>query len=289
MNITEIEDQAESVGVVIRAAEDWSKEYRKDASIHAKLIRVEARLERVLRRYFIDYSERAPNYIDWFKYAEALQKVNAAEFMIDVLIEDGPIGLEDKFLIQVLYEPIAEGTQLGFDFGESITSRTLGLSRTSDLVQKTAMQSIAELVGMKLDPSGVLVRNKNSNYSITETIRKDIRRSIATSINLSEDQKAATKRLQKVIKNPKRAAVIARTEAVNSFQGGLLSMGQTSGAVGKKWQSVNFSDICGDNDRIGPIPINAKFPSGHLSPVAHPNCRCGMRLIYPEDPASKKL
>ena len=285
MNVQAVEDELEKLGRVILAAEKWHKDYRKDPVSHGKLINAETRLERLLRKYFREFAEqRLPYMINWIAYNTEIQRVQAADdFKIDVLIEDGPFGNEDALLIQTLYDPVEAAVALGVASGEKVYSLDVGISRTSAVVRQTAREIVAELVGKRLNKDGQIIDNPNAKFRISDKTRKDIRESLSTSIALGEDQTAATERLTRTVKDPRRAGTIARTEAVNSYQRGLLAMGQESGAVGKQWQSVNPDDICGVNAAQGIIKLDERFASGHLSPSAHPNCRCTMRLVYPEE------
>lgn len=285
-----VDDEIERQDVIIKAAEKWSPQYQKHRDTFKRLLKLEARFEHDLRRYLRDYARRSSAYFNWYEYERLRYRIHAAgEFEINVLIEDGPINNEEGFLIQVLYTPIEEGVTLGGMAGEYITKREIGVSQTSEYVQDTAKRLVAQLVGKRVDENGILVDNPKAKYRITESIRKDIRQSIATSLNLGESQTDAKARVERVIRNPKRAEIIARTETVNAYQEGLLTMGRQSGAVGKQWQTVNYTDVCGENASQGIIRINDRFVSGHTAPAAHPNCRCALVLIYPEDPRSKVL
>lgn len=288
--LTAVEIEIELSDAVIKAAEKWSDQYKKDPENFAALIKVESRLETVLRRYFKELSERVPNYINWFMYDQRLREVSAADdFSVDVMISDTQLGLEDGLFITTAFDPIAQAVALGAQAGEKLYSQEIGISKSSALVQRTAKDLVAELVGKRIDADGNIVDNPNAAFRVSDKTRKDIRESIATSISLGEDQNAARARLMNTIKDPKRAEMIARTEAVNSYQRGLTTLGNETGAVGKEWQSSNDDDICGTNSKAGIIKITENFPSGHSEPAAHPNCRCGMVLIYPEDPRAKLI
>jgi len=277
-------EEYEKLGAVIRAAEDWSKQYDKDTESKAKLIKAEAKLERALVVYFKEFSERAPRYINWLQYASRRPIIQAddLEFDIDILIND-EIGNEDGILINTMYDPISDAVVAGAQAGERIYSQPIGLTKTSSTVQNIARNQVAKLVGKSVTQDGRFIDNPKAEYSITKKTRDDIRQSLRTSIGLGEDQATAAARLQNTIKNPRRAEIIARTEAVNAYGGGLLEMGRQSGAVAKEWQAVNTKDICATNENAGMIPITDEFPSGHQAPGAHPNCRCGLRLVYEEE------
>jgi hypothetical protein len=278
MEFKAVEDEVERLDVMIKAAEDWSHEYRKDPKTHAKLIRLESKLERLMRGYFRDLSERAGSYVNWSAYYGQVKS-----FQVDVIIEDEDLDGEDDVVLKILYDPIASGVALGAVAGETIYEIPLGMSETSASVQQAAREMIANLVGKRIDKNGIIIDNPRADYRITDKTRQDIRESIRTSLNLGEDIQSATERLRRTINNPKRAEVIARTETVNAYNKGLSVFANESGAIGKEWQDFGANDICAVNSNAGVIPLSESFPSGDSEPAAHPNCRCGMRIVYQEE------
>jgi hypothetical protein len=58
-----------------------------------------------------------------------------------------------------------------------------------------------------------------------------------------------------------------------------------SGVVSKKyWIASNDScEVCQRNSNVGSIPLNSKFPSGHLFPPAGKTCRCSLGGITDSD------
>lgn len=288
-DIQAIEDEIEKLDHVIKAAEDWSKQYDKDPVSYAGIIKVEAKLERNLRGYFRDLAEKVVTWVDWAAYEQKLRQIQADDLEVIVRIEDGPLGDEDGLLVQAIYDPIAAGTALGAQSGEVVYQINLGLSETSAAVQKAAREQVAQLVGKKVGKDGVVTVNPNAKYAINNKTKEDIRESIRTSLSIGETQQEAADRLSKTIKNPKRAATIARTETVNAYQQGLLVMADQSGAVGKEWLTVNGKDICGVYGDAGIVPIDHVYNvlTGLKAPAAHPNCRCSLRLVYANEVSQK--
>lgn len=277
-----LEDEIEQSTAVIIAAEKWAKGYDRDPETHAKLIRTEAKLDRILRKYFKELSERHQTFISWARYSQLLREVQASDdFTVEVILEEA-LDTEDSLLMQVMYDPIETAVFLGASTGETVYARPLGISRTSQLVQKAAKETVAELVGKKVQ-NGVIVDNPKSKYRISDKTRQDIRESIKTSFSLREDTPTAAQRLQTAIKNPKRAELIAQTETVNAYNAGIYEYGLESGAVAKEWETVGADDICAVNASEGIIPITQAHASGHQRPAAHPRCRCSERLVYPEE------
>lgn len=284
MTADHVEDELERLDRVIKAAEDWSEQYEKDQETFAGIIKVEARLERVLRKYFRGLAERSSSFVDWWEYEKKRASLQADALEVDVIIEDGPIDLEDSILVQAVYDPLAAAVALGANSGETVYQINMGLSETSAQVQRAARESVAELVGKKLDKDGNMIDNPKAKYQITDKTRKDIRESIRTSLTLGEVQEDAAARIAKTVGDPKRAATIARTEAVNAYQKGLLVMANSSGAVGKVWLSVNANDVCGTYAKLGIVKLDHDYNGfGMKSPAAHPNCRCSLRLVYAEE------
>lgn len=259
----------------ILAAETWAKQYLKTPKLHTRLVRTEARLESQIRQWLHDLSNNK-KLINWDQYKAQVQ----ADYTIDVLINDQELNDATRQFITVVLEQMTVATALGAQSGDLLYPYKLGLGTSDAAIQKAALDHSAELVGKKIMPDGSIVDNVMAGLDITKQTRRDIQQSIHTSITLGENAKDAAARLQSVIENPDRAALISRTEVVNSFGQGLSIYGRESGAVGKEWQDTGADDICADNTAAGPIPFDADFPSGDTEPTAHPNCRCSMRLVY---------
>lgn len=261
-NIDAVEDELEQLSVVISAAEDWGKSYSKHPESHAKLIKLEAKIARLLRKHFKGLAnDRIWKYVNWTQYHTELIKAYDVNVIFD---DDGFSDDEDQVLLQLMHDPLLDGMGTGIAAGQAIYNRDIGMSTAQASVMEAARKYSAGLV-----------------TNINQTTRDRIQQSISTSLSLSEDQTAAAARIANIINDPKRAEVIARTEAVNSYNKGLMSFAGESGASGKEWQDLGAEDECATNSGEGEIGIDDSFDSGDDAPPAHPNCRCGMQLIYP--------
>lgn len=282
----------EENGALIRAAKDksgaepWNAEYKKDPESFAKLLKAEAKLERVMRQYFAGLAERAPSFINWSKYMQVKNRIHASsdeDLEIDVIVNEQPFEEEVAQIMYVIYDPIELAVRMGAEAGENIYFYDLQEDAFNDVVSKTARKNTAFLVGKRIDKDGNIIDNPKAKYRITDVDRQKIRNAIKTSLALGEDQKAATARIRETINDPKRAARIAQTEAVNGYQGGLYGMASTSGATKKEWQAlVGACTRCMTNAAAGEIGIDEDFPSGHQFPSCHTGDRCGLRYIWPE-------
>jgi hypothetical protein len=285
LQIDAIEAQILDNDIIILAAEDWAHEYSKDTKSHAQLIRGEATLMRDLRRFFRALSGDVDKFVSWSAYNEVLGQIQADEdqFSIDVIVRDVPIAESDNTFLKIVFDDLVSLAASGALSGENIYKRYIGMTSTSAEIQRFAREQAASLVGKRLDKDGNIIDNPNAEYRISDTTRNDIRESIRTSLNLGEDQATASERLRAVIRNKKRAELIAQTEAVNSFQGGLLTFGKTAGAVGKEWQSIGAKDICAEYENEGIVDIKHLYGGRIDGPSAHPRCRCSVRLVFPEE------
>lgn len=73
-----------------------------------------------------------------------------------------------------------------------------------------------------------------------------------------------------------RSKTIAQTEMRRSVESAQLEAEKEMGAKEKQWGTSGdnrVSDVCVNNKAAGWIKIDDRFPSGHQTPAAHPNCR----------------
>jgi hypothetical protein len=276
--------EIEKLGMAIAAAEDWSKEYDKDPEGKAKLISQEAKLETGIRTWMRACADRVvTQYVNWPAYNHQLQvqaRDNIKAFDYNYVFNDSAFDDEDSAFSAAVHDQILYGITIGGQSGEQIYNKPIGITQTSDFITAAARDRVAALVGKKVQKDGTVVDNPNSSMSVTDTTRAKIQQSIQTSYQLHENQDDATKRLSGTIKDYTRAGTIARTEMVNAYSTGLTSFAHESGATGKEWQDVGATDECADNSAEGIIALDDSFDSGDDQPPAHPNCRCGLRIVY---------
>ncbi|MBS4040403.1 MAG: hypothetical protein KGZ81_07370 [Flavobacteriales bacterium] len=261
---------------LIRAAEDWSKQYQQDPETHAALLKNEAKWTLAMIRFFKKMANEMDRYISWGNYH---LQVNA-DFNVDVIVRDEYLDPYSDDFIKISVEYVVGMVVAGAQSGENLYGINLGIDSTDAIIRKLSLDRVAALVGKRVEPDGSIIDNPKAEYSITKTMRQDIAESIKTSLALRETNEEAKARINKVIKNPKRAERIARTESVNAYQTGVTEFGFQSGAVGKVWQTVGTTDVCADYAKLGPVPFDYLYGDKLQGPTAHPGCRCGRRLIY---------
>jgi hypothetical protein len=273
----QLEKEAVRLTAVIRASEDWSKEYAKDPATHARLIKLEGRWEWALRKLFKSFAEEVKNgstVINWYQYYSQVR----SDYNVTLIVPDDSTGQWEDQFIQVSLDLVTEIVATGAIAGEAIYSRPLGITSTEEAIQRLGTDQVAKLVGKHVLPDGTIIDNPDKVYSITETIRNDILASIKRSLQLGEDIQTAIDRVYGAINNRSRAELIARTESVNAYQAGLRRFALSAGMKGKVWQDVGAKDKCREYAALGPVPIDYTY-DGLDGPTAHPHCRCGMRYI----------
>ncbi len=251
---------------LIRAGERFGPAFEDDPESLRKMIKLEAKLERDLIKYFNGLvNERINTFIDWNEYRRRVVKAAIVDPM-----SDDKWKREGKIFKQAVYDSIYLGTLNGVSAGINIYSLPLAADDVIGIAQVSAKKHAAKLITQT---------NRNT--------RKMINRSVQTSLDLGETVEQASKRVNKIVKNPTRSTTIARTETVNSYGNGLLDFGKDAGATHKEWQAVldsNTSPICEELDsQVVKIDatFESSFDSGIESPGAHVNCRSSMVLIFP--------
>jgi SPP1 gp7 family putative phage head morphogenesis protein len=139
-----------------------------------------------------------------------------------------------------------------------------------------AQERGAEMVGMKWE-DGQLVDNPNSEWSIDDTTREDLRAMISEGIAegySSEELKQEI--LDGTDFSEARAMLIARTELATAHVQGNMEGWRASGVVSMKRWLVADSDVCDeceplDGEEVG---LDDAFSSGDDGPPLHPACRC---------------
>jgi len=94
---------------------------------------------------------------------------------------------------------------------------------------------------------------------------------------LSRDLRNQMKNMSKI-----RSKVIARTETADALESAFMDRAHDMGVTGKEWVITDTGDwdcMCEENANAGVIPIDKPFPSGDMSPPAHPNCRCALAPV----------
>lgn len=280
------EDEVERMDCLLIAAEKWASGYKSNRETYNSIIKSEARLARLVRSVFRTVALDVDKYINWSQYQAQLSQVKAAreplkaDVDVSVIVSEDLYDDTDGLFFTITFENISTAMAIGAQAGELIYKIPLGIRSSDAIIQQLTTERLAFLVGKRVDKSGNVVDNPKSEYRISDKTRQDIASNIRTGIALGEDKQTMTKRLQRVIQDPKRAERIAQTETVNAYGAGMHEFGKESGATGKEWENVGAVDVCQDNTLAGVIPLDQPYPSGDMHPGAHTGCRCNERLAY---------
>jgi hypothetical protein len=264
----------------VLASEEWPDDYKDAPTQFGRMLRLTGRLERQVLQHLKAMADSASKFVNWDHY----KAVSA--FNVDVIINDSNVQDANAGFLTIIFDTAADIAAQGVQsMDPASTVVPLGLDSTSTLIQQLTTDNLAALVGKKVDPfSGRLIDNPNAKYAITDTTRDRIAQSIKTSLRLGENKADAIARLRTVIANPARASMIAVTEGARAYNSGRFLYAQQSGATGKKWRTIDATDVCADNAAEGFIPLDQAFANGSMMVPAHPHCKC--IVVYTYQPRS---
>lgn len=201
----------------------------------------------------------------------------------------------------------------------SSLSKSSTSSESASAPDGTSLQEAPRVRNVKVDKSGwvSLPNLRAQEYAkkhaaeavtqINDTTRKEIARIVSDGVKSGSSYNDIAKAIknkfeefavpmpQKHVSN--RAVLVAVTELANAYCEGNAQVGnylQDNGVkMMKAWQTLEddrVSDGCRENERVGWIPINKEFPSGHMHPPRFPGCRCDfLQDILEEDMLGKPI
>lgn len=150
-----------------------------------------------------------------------------------------------------------------------------------------ARERSAEMVGKRRTASGRLINNPNPEWAITETTRAKVKRYIVEALKEGDEYDLVGQLEQSAGFSHSRAQLVARTElAMAHGEGRLLSLKASEDAgvkLMKQWITAGDDKvceaICRENEKQGPIPLDADFKSGDKTVPGHPRCRCDVTPV----------
>ena len=201
----------------------------------------------------------------------------------------------------------------------SSLSKSSTSSESASAPDGTSLQEAPRVRNVKADKSGwvSLPNLRAQEYAkkhaaeavtqINDTTRKEIARIVSDGVKSGSSYNDIAKAIknkfeefavpmpQKHVSN--RAVLVAVTELANAYCEGNAQVGnylQDNGIkMMKAWQTLEddrVSDGCRENERVGWIPIDKEFPSGHMHPPRFPGCRCDfLQDILEEDMLGKPI
>ena len=243
------------------SGEEFHPTYKKYPKLFNKLLRSDMALERELKRYFKTLAEdRVNDYVNWRQYDVDVLHASIKDWIV------ADWSPERLLLKVILTKTLTDAIEAGGNMTELDTSIDIGWNVNMPTASEFMRKYTLKLAG-----------------ALTDTTITRVKESLASSFELGEGQKDAVARLMQVIDDPRRAATIAHTEAVRAFAGGRLGVAASIGADRKQWDAtLNACEICQpmDGEIVG---LDESFSSGDDAPPAHPNCRCLVKILMPEE------
>lgn len=163
---------------------------------------------------------------------------------------------------------------------------------------EAAARSVAGKIGASAEDLDRMLSQANENAiawaerhaatlvtEVSRTTKDEIRELVTVAMQEGATNEELAKSLgESFAFSPERSMMIARTETAFADERGTLQGWRASGEVEEKaWlPDVDPCPVCQANAAQGPIPVDAEFQSGDLSPPAHPNCECSMTAVLRE-------
>lgn len=267
---------ADEMDMYLAASEDepYAPSITKDPVTFGKLTKLESRMETDFKRYFKDLAPRLTDAVSWATYRRKVAD-DDADPMIKVAMET--IEQDEKLLIKVAFDFFAEAELIGIQAGVVNYNIPVDFQSLQQVIQRQAIRYSNKFVS-----------------DISDTTRSQLRQALRLSIDLGETVDEAQARVAKVIDNPVRARMIARTEPVNSYGRGILVFGENTGAKKKVIDAViddRTSQICLELQRKygqqsqaidikKPYTWAANGGGSKTEPGFHVKCRTGHYLLY---------
>ncbi len=193
-----------------------------------------------------------------------------------------------------VYEKVAQELGATAEAASGLALAQMGVDEGSELFNQVSEKSVAwareraaELLGMRVDSDGSIIENPNARWSVTESTRDMVRRTIEKGLedNIGGDEIAD--QIEALGFTQDRADLIARTEIANansqSSLEGYRAAREDGVEVKKEWLlGPNPCEVCQENAAAGPIDLDDEFPSGDDAPTAHPNCECALMPVVME-------
>lgn len=258
---------------IMRGAEDYAPLYRKFPKLFKQLIKSEMATDKGQRKYFRELYDRILENINWSEYESrlasatpgAIYKADILDYLVKAFWEDETLVLKLS-----LTGTLMDAIEAGGLYTEEDLNVPVGWSRNEPPVIEFMNKYTLQL-----------------SKGITKVTQDRVYQALKLSIANGENRDGAVKRINSVIKDPKRATTIAQTESVRAFNEGRMQVAKEIGADRKRWRTAGAKDFCLNFQDEGVVPMKHYYltPRGVkvLIPPGHPNCRCGHEVFMPDE------
>lgn len=171
--------------------------------------------------------------------------------------------------------------------------KNLGISGVNIVFNegKPALSQHSPIKNINIDHTNLIkdIQSKNNSQFLlvnSEILRKKIYLAVLSTIREGEDNKTLIQKLTLILPNATELKdsidSIASTETVYLYQRELILKALESNAIKKQWQAYDSCTKCEKlNGKI--INIEESYERNILHPPLHENCKCGLRMIFPEE------
>lgn len=244
---------------IVSAPPGSKKTTVKNADVRINNADVESDLEIVLQDYLdILQKEAVKKGLDAF-----------SALSVDIDLDDDP-----SFALRIAPH-IKQATINGVSAGKEEVPSRVTSDELENAAEEYARNRGAEMVG-RIWKDGKLVENPNSEWSIAQTTRDNLRSVLSNGIasGMTPEQIAQAISENDPSFGPARSRMIARTETAAAQEEGRTAYFKAAGIKQKQWSDQDGCEVCQANAAQGPIGINEDFQSGDAHAPAHPHCRC---------------
>jgi hypothetical protein len=202
----------------------------------------------------------------------------------DILYDDEYWGLWANAYYETLNDLVEAGVDIGVDQAVRQLEVTFSFGMDANALNPR-VTNVAEKQTMKLVTG------------LTKTDKKNLQMQLGAWTQAHEDFPSLVGRVDKIIKNPVRAKMIATTEATRAYaRGNIVTWLESDVVNGKQWKTAQDESVCpicrGLHNQVSPLSVSGgpwgskwRHPSADSAqnfgqyvenPPAHPNCRCVM-------------
>jgi len=161
-----------------------------------------------------------------------------------------------------------EARQLAKTFATNMTETQL------NSMAQTIADGLKEGLGtQQISRKLTMVKGLDSNRA--KSFEKYVDDLTSAGVNGKKLERLTKKEFKRLLND--RRWTISQTEARVATSHARQTEAKAMGAKYKLWMTVGddrVSEECRANQAQGPIPLADAFPSGHMNPPCHPNCRC---------------
>jgi len=251
--------------------------HKADGRIAARnSVKVRAALRQSInpREVFEEYLRTQPAVSDNITQDRARARAWA---MLNVQVNKEP-------LVATLQKVYADGYLLGEAsakeaIDKAVAKRDKSLNKADASIDWSTWTPGNKATALLLRPRGAFQRLMALAGVASDAIAKAgydrIGTALADSIAAGYSPAKAAKVITEKIGDPARALTIAITETNRAMSAGSVYTYQEAQIEEVEWNAVEPCDICEPNDGQV-VRLGEAFPSGDITPPAHPNCRCAL-------------